>query len=350
MNKSLNLLYFFMVVFSTSFAQKRFIDISGTLSGSYDGKIYMFYENDFKNRDSISSTITNGKFHFKELSKLPVLIRLHMGQTSYIGDVYIDDTSTIIFCTDSLLIKNDGRDTLNKFIIQGVSGSTLQNLIFDFNSNLIDEKEENYRYIYFKDLYHFISRYPSSIVSPYLVSGSSFLNYLQLDTLKNIIDPTLVGTYEYKMMLSLINHVEKRSKMLDSSFHDVTLKNTGMHDVDTKEFRNKCTLIVFWASWCVPCRNEHPVLNDIYSVYKHKGLTILGISLDKNAAEWKKAIKHDKLKWPQLIDQNSIDGEISKTYDISVIPYNILIDSKGIIIAKNLTIGEIYSSITKMLQ
>lgn len=309
----------------------------------------MFYENDFKHKDSISSKITNGKFQFTAQTILPKLIRLHMGQqTSYIGDVYIDDTNTAITCSDTVLIRNENRDTLNKFIILAVSGSTLQNSISDFHNNVGDENANDYNEIYFRHLYYFISKHSSSVISPYLVSRSSILNYLQLDTLKRLIDTSLFGTYEYNAMLSFINHAEKTGKMLDSSFHDVILKGTNMHEMNTSEFRNKYTLIIFWASWCVPCRNEHAELNDIYSAYKSKGLTILGISLDKDANDWKKAIKLDKLKWPQLIDLKSMEGEISKTYAISAIPYNILIDSKGTIVAKNLSIAEIYSSIAKI--
>lgn len=351
MGKSIKLVFLFLILFISGFAQKRNIHISGNISGIYFGKVYMFYENDFKHRDSISSTITDGRFQFNVYSKLPVLIRLHMGQgqqISFIGDVYIDDINTVIYCTDTVLIRNENRDTLNKFIIQRVTGSTLQNSISDFHKNLGDEDEQNHPEVYFRHLYYFITNHSNSIISPYLVSRSSNLNFLQLDTLKNLIDTSLFGTYEYNAMLSVINHVEKTSKMLDSSFHDVTLRDTNLHEINTKEFRNKYTLIIFWASWCVPCRNEHPALNDIYTAYRTKGLTILGISLDKDANDWKKAIRHDGLKWPQLVDLKSWEGEISKTYAISAIPYNILIDSKGTIIAKNLSISEIYSSIAKI--
>jgi hypothetical protein len=157
-------------------------------------------------------------------------------QTSYIGDVYIDDINTAITCTDTILIRNENRDTLNKFIIQAVSGSALQNSISDFHNNAGDENANYYNEIYFSHLYYFISKHSSSVISPYLVSRSSILNYLQLDTLKRLIDTSLFGTYEYNAMLSFINHAEKTGKMLDSSFHDVNLKVTNMHEMDTSEW------------------------------------------------------------------------------------------------------------------
>ncbi len=148
-------------------------------------------------------------------------------------------------------------------------------------------------------------------------------------------------------MLYEMNHSKKTNQILNSTFHNVILKNYNLHNISTEAFINKYTLIVFWASWCVPCRNEHADLNNIYSLYSQKGLTILGISLDNEIEKWKTAIGFDKLTWPQMIDTNAFKGEISTYYAINAIPFNILIDSNRIIIAKNLSVPEIYDLLEK---
>ncbi len=329
-------------------AQVGTYHISGTLKGNYYGKIYMFFENNFKQKDSLSSEIRNGNFYFTGKSHLPVLARFHMGQqVSFIQDIYIDNSNIDFVCSDTMIITNNNRDTLNRFIIQEVTGSHLQDLISEFYKDLPNDTTQIYNEIYFKHLKILISKNPYLLVSPYLVSKSTFLNYSQLEDLKNLVDISLENSYEYKTMLYQMNHSKKTSQMLDSSFHNVTLKDYDLHNVNTKDFINKYTLIVFWASWCVPCRNEHADLNNIYSLYNQKGLTILGISLDNQIKKWKAAIKYDKLTWPQMIDTNAFEGEISKYYAINAIPYNILVDSKGIIVAKSLSVPEMYALLKK---
>jgi hypothetical protein len=67
--------------------------------------------------------------------------------------------------------------------------------------------------------------------------------------------------------------------------------------VSLKESMGKVTVIDFWASWCKPCRAENPNVVAMYNELHSKGLNIIGVSLDKDAASWKKAIADDKLTW-----------------------------------------------------
>jgi thiol-disulfide isomerase/thioredoxin len=85
-------------------------------------------------------------------------------------------------------------------------------------------------------------------------------------------------------------------------------------------------MLVFWASWCGPCRNEIPNLKEIYLKYHSKGLTITSISIDNNEKSWRNALAIEKMPWKQLITTDSTKNKFDLAYDISAIPVIVVID------------------------
>lgn len=108
--------------------------------------------------------------------------------------------------------------------------------------------------------------------------------------------------------------------------------------VSLQSFRGKYVLVDFWASWCIPCRRENPYLVKAYKKYKKKGFEILSISLDDSTSrdDWMKAIKTDRMSWVHASDLKGWDNEASNLYLVESIPFNVLIDPEGRIVAKNL--------------
>lgn len=102
------------------------------------------------------------------------------------------------------------------------------------------------------------------------------------------------------------------------------------------DLRGKYVLIDFWASWCGPCRRENPNVVRMYERYKAKGFEILGVSLDQNRERWLDAIAADGLKWPQVSDLKGWANAVAQNYEVSSIPKTILVDPKGVIVAKDL--------------
>lgn len=111
------------------------------------------------------------------------------------------------------------------------------------------------------------------------------------------------------------------------------------------------TLVEFWASWCWPCRYVNPRWNDMLASYRSKGFQILGVSLDEDSTEWNKAIADDKLiDWLHISDfEDPRHGGNATTYGIQSIPYNLLIDGKGLIIHKNIKPDELEKFISENL-
>ena len=99
-------------------------------------------------------------------------------------------------------------------------------------------------------------------------------------------------------------------------------------------------VINFWATWCAPCVQEQPELKKLYEKHKaqvdSKEFEILGISLDKSKENWQKVVEKNQINWPQIGDLKFWKSPIAKAYSINELPYNLIIDGEGKIIAKNL--------------
>ncbi len=130
------------------------------------------------------------------------------------------------------------------------------------------------------------------------------------------------------------------------TFESLTPNN---QPVKLADFKGKYTLVDFWASWCVPCREENPNLVKQYHAYKDKGFTILGVSLDGNPGSWMRAIQQDGLEWTNVSDLQQWGSEVVGLYRIQAIPTSYLLDPQGVIIAKNLRGAELEAFLKKTL-
>jgi len=129
-------------------------------------------------------------------------------------------------------------------------------------------------------------------------------------------------------------------------------------NIKLSSLKNKIVLIDFWASWCRPCRMENPNVVQAYKDFKDKklkggkkGFAIFSVSLDQNMDSWKKAIGDDGLIWKEHVsDLKGWQNAVAKTYNISSIPNNYLIDGKGVIIAKNLRGENLIAELNKLVE
>lgn len=114
--------------------------------------------------------------------------------------------------------------------------------------------------------------------------------------------------------------------------------------------RGKVVLIDFWASWCGPCRKEMPNVKKAYEKYKSKGFEIYGVSLDKERDAWLEAISKDGLTWPQVSDLKFWQSEAAQIYAVQSIPFTVLIDKDGKILATELRGAELEKKLAEILK
>ena len=358
--------------------------IAGTIDPSFNGRHVILKENNgsilaIKTVDS--TVIENGKFSFR-------------GTTDSIksGFFYIEgkeeDPMAVYIEKGTIDIKVD-KDTVSNSVISGTLNndaiykylqldkefnnqySKIYNTYNDDYMKAVKEKdtvnEKRLKKI-FDDFYNknyskysdFMKENPDSEVS--LLAFSSYCRYKtdkDFNTLNNLYKILGKEVKETKRGKKVGKEIENMGIMekarartaVGTPAPDFKGTTPNGETLSLKEAMGKVTIIDFWASWCGPCVQQTPKLVSIYNEFHHKGLNIIGVSLDNKETEvmWNTMITERNLNWQHITNYTGWDDPIVKEYGIKGIPEIIVLNSDGIIVARDIEYPELRNKIKELL-
>lgn len=305
--------------------------LSGKLEGDYKGWIYLNYGN-----QKDSTQVINQQFSFKGTIKRTIQGYLHLETPSSPAWVYIENSNIYIDANHTL--KNNVKDTINLLIIDSIKGSKFAKIKKEYQQFYQKNKaKNNFKRLLKNKLKTFLSENAEHPFTGSILGELSMITPIfskeELIALQKLIDTTKQEKDDLKMFEMGIANMNRYA--VGAIFPNFELLTPDNKQKQRKNFKSKNILVDFWASWCAPCREKHPKLIALKKLFSEELFDIISISTDEKQDLWLKAIQKDKLKWVNVLDVNK---ELSNELNIPGIPFNYLINEKGVIIDINISI------------
>ncbi|PHX74069.1 MAG: hypothetical protein CK547_05195 [Chitinophagaceae bacterium] len=363
---------FFLFSCSTS-VQKSQFTVTGELKNTPDQKIYL-EELYFSQKDPAvldTAEIKNGKFSLTALAPEEGLYRLRL-EKSEAAFIFINDQPAIPFSSDlnSLSLENAKFNSPANYLLRSFmvdiekqrkeledkasilqqyknplpSDSTYQMMQLD-----ILDKQAKFQ----QNVLRYIDTTSNAVMALFSLGYTRDIEPEKIETAvggltkrfpTNQAIATIVA--QYKQLIAQNKSLPK----IGGIAPDITMADTSGKAFSLSMLRGKYVLVDFWASWCGPCREENPNVVNAYQEFKNKNFTVLGVSLDKQKAEWTKAVEEDHLTWYHISDLKYWSSAAVAPYGIEGIPYNVLLDPQGKIIAMNLRGNDLQIKLSELIK
>lgn len=325
-------------------------------------KVYLFYY-DFTTDDQVidSTDVKDGQFSFDGeidgTSYAGLIFRKDFKdeQSSVISDYwfYLSSGQTIVDASQGNAKMLSGDKGAQEYMAFSDERNKIRNKFATPDYKAYEDKieslegqieqlkaERDQKFGKWEDLYQeaqlkFIETHPNSSLSIQFLESMVSVETVndKVKSLFNALSPELKKSSKGKKLQNIFNASNFR---IGSIAPDFEQPDASGKMVKLSDFRGKYVLVDFWASWCVPCRQENPNVVKAFQAYKDKGFTILGVSLDDKKENWLKAIKDDGLNWTNVSDLKGWRNEAAQLFAISAVPSNMILSPEGKIIAKDL--------------
>jgi len=351
--------------------------ITGTLIGDVADGTSVFLKKGGDNRQLVdidTVQVQQGKFVFEGTTDHPEIHYLFVGEIKgYFSMVLENGAIEVEAHRDSLGLANIHGTPQNDFLMDYLEKSKeasqkgmniqedLQNAKMSGDTVLINSLQEELNELreeYDNSKIDYIKANPNALVSALLIESEVSTRTRPLEELKALYDnltPEIKATDAAKKLAKILEEQLK----IEASAKDTNIgaiapnfsAPTPAGDLlALNDIKGKATLIDFWAAWCRPCRAENPNVVKVYNKYHDKGLNIIGVSLDRTAEAWKKAIEDDGLMWNHVSNISYFDDAIAKLYNVRAIPAAFLLDKNGVIVAKDLRGPALEEKVAELLQ
>jgi peroxiredoxin len=302
-----------------------------------------------------SCIVKEGSFSFKGQMDEPKLVVLIMVAAN--GNINSRERDLLTLFLDKTKISLTVKDSISKAVVKG-SAEHLRYLQFNkiiepirkeyqkYNTESEVEKDsvskanlsKRYKVIQDKEIdviRSFVEKNNNSFVSTYAINSTGFGQFANPFIHESIFELLNRRIKESEQGIKLLTKIKnaQRQHTVDN-MPGFKMADTSGRIISLADFKGKYVLLDFWASWCTPCREQHPALKDIFQKYKDRGFEIIAVSLDTKKKDWINAINKDALPWIQISDLKGSDNEIAKFFGISGIPYNFLLDKEGKLIER----------------
>ncbi|QOG01099.1 TlpA disulfide reductase family protein [Flavobacterium sp. MDT1-60] len=309
--------------------------IHGSIKGDItDNFAYLYYNNV---EDSVK--IVNNNFEFTGVINDTVSAQIYIKSAENAPQFYLENSNITIEISANKTDK-DGKtiETMHIDEIKGSHSLQIQEEYLKFYQ--LNAGKKDFNKVLYANLTGFLKKHHTHPFSGAILAELAMVNPIlskkELNSLYSILDITKQTDQDLRFFKKGIDRLGTYS--VGKPFLEFELLDQKGALIHLKKFSGKIILIDFWASWCGPCRKKSPELIALKQQFAAANFEIIGISRDKNKKQWSAAIEKDKLDWINLLDE---DQKIENLIGIENIPYNYLIDEKGIIIGINLSTTDI---------
>lgn len=193
-----------------------------------------------------------------------------------------------------------------------------------------------------------VRRYYDQAIAPFMIFWEMKANVTldELKELRAVVSPSL---NEHPYTKQLDEYIRLAEFKVGSDMPDFELPDKDGKSFRLSSLRGKYVLIDFWASWCGPCMREMPNVVKLYKECKGKNFEIVGVSLDQKRDAWLNAVEKNKMKWIQVSDLKSWATAPVKLCNVSAVPYTVLVDPQGKVVALELRGEELISKVKEVL-